>query len=136
MFHPSAATIELKGSFPAVLANEAVLTQCFSNLLGNAVKFVAPGVRPRVEISSQSVASGRRARLFFKDNGIGIEPAAQGKIFGIFERLSNQYEGTGIGLAIVKKGVERMGGTVGLESAPGRGSTFWLELERAKNGKL
>ena len=121
-------------SLPALLANEAVLTQCFSNLLGNAVKFVAPGVRPHVEISSELTASGRRARLFFKDNGIGIEPAGQGKIFGIFERLSNQYEGTGIGLAIVKKGVERMGGTVGLESAPGRGSTFWLELERATNG--
>jgi signal transduction histidine kinase len=69
-------------------------------------------------------------RLFFKDNGLGIPPAAHQKIFGIFERVSNNYEGTGIGLSIVKKGIERMGGSVGLESEPGKGSTFWLELQR------
>lgn len=134
IFHSSVADIELKGPFFALLANEAVLTQCFSNLLGNAVKFVTPGVRPRVEISSELSAAGRRVRLLFKDNGIGIEPAAQRKIFGIFERLSNSYEGTGIGLAIVKKGIERMGGAVGVDSQPGRGSTFWLELDRASDG--
>jgi signal transduction histidine kinase len=70
-------------------------------------------------------------RLFVQDNGIGIVPDQREKIFGIFQQVNKSYEGTGIGLAIVKKAVERMGGTVGLNSAPGQGSTFWIELRRA-----
>ncbi|HEV2664241.1 MAG TPA: ATP-binding protein [Blastocatellia bacterium] len=62
-----------------------------------------------------------------------MDKEAHGKIFGIFERLTNRYEGTGIGLAIVKKGIERMGGRVGVESELGKGSTFWLELPRAQS---
>ncbi len=72
-----------------------------------------------------------RVRLFLQDNGIGIEPESHEKIFGIFQRLNKEYEGTGIGLAIVKKAAERMGGQVGLQSEPGKGSTFWLELQQA-----
>ncbi|HKX60544.1 MAG TPA: ATP-binding protein, partial [Verrucomicrobiae bacterium] len=66
---------------------------------------------------------------------IGIEKSAHEKIFQIFYRLQNKYEGTGIGLAIVRKASERMGGTVGLESEPGQGSTFWLELQAAPPDK-
>ena len=117
------------GALPPVMANEAVLTQCIANLLGNAVKFVAPGVKPRVRIRAEQ--DDRRVRLSFQDNAIGIAPEYQEKIFSIFQRLSSEYEGTGIGLAIVKKAMERMGGKVGVESEPGKGSTFWLELERA-----
>jgi PAS domain S-box-containing protein len=125
------ADIQLKGPFPAVLAHEAILSQCISNLLGNAIKFVASGVTPSVRIWSELTKDGSAARLFFKDNGIGIDPGFHAKIFGIFERASTQYEGTGIGLAIVKKGMERIGGRAGVESAPGEGSTFWLELKLA-----
>jgi hypothetical protein len=71
-------------------------------------------------------------RVIFEDNGIGIEKQAQERIFGIFERLSSEYQGTGIGLAIVKKAAEKMGGSVGVRSEPGKGSRFWVELERAK----
>jgi signal transduction histidine kinase len=72
-------------------------------------------------------------RLWVEDNGIGIDPQYHQKIFGMFERLvsDREFEGTGIGLAIVHKAVERMGGRVGVESQPGDGSRFWIELPRA-----
>jgi two-component system, chemotaxis family, CheB/CheR fusion protein len=126
---PPHAEISLEGTFPRVWANEAGLTQCISNLLGNAVKFVVPGVTPRVRVWAETRENN--VRLIFKDNGIGIAQEMHGKIFEIFERLSKKYEGTGIGLAIVKKAAERMGGSVGVESEPGKGSTFWLELAPA-----
>ena len=123
------AEILLDGHFPPVMANEALLTQCISNLLGNAVKFVVPGATPRVRVWAEMRDS--RVRLFFQDNGIGIEKEEHEKIFEIFQQLNKSYEGTGIGLAIVKKAIARMGGRVGLESEPGQGSTFWLELTPA-----
>jgi len=72
-------------------------------------------------------------RLWVEDNGIGIAPAHQRQIFGLFQRLHtrDKYSGTGVGLAIVRKGAERMGGCVGVESQPGEGSRFWLELPTA-----
>jgi len=121
--------ILLDGHFPRVMANEALLTQCISNLLGNAVKFVVPGATPRVRVWAEMRDS--RVRLFFQDNGIGIEKEEHEKIFEIFQQLNKSYEGTGIGLAIVKKAIARMGGKVGLESQPGQGSTFWLDLTPA-----
>src|SRR6185437_9535202 len=96
----------------------------------NAVKFVAPGVTPSVRIWAET--EGRLVRIFFRDNGIGIDKESHDRIFEIFQRLSPKYEGTGIGLAIVKKGIERVGGRVGLKSAPGEGSTFYLELDNAE----
>jgi len=128
--HAPAAEVHLKGPFPRVLASEALLTQSISNLLGNAVKFVEAGVTPRVDVWAETTGH-KTVNVFFKDNGIGIEADAQDKIFGIFERLSTQYEGTGIGLAIVKKAMERMGGRVEVSSEPGKGSTFCLELKQA-----
>ncbi len=127
---PPAARIELVGQFPKVNVIPAVLTQCVSNLLGNAVKFVAPGVVPHVKVWAEN-REPNRVRIFFKDNGLGIEKDAHELIFGIFQRVSKNYEGSGIGLSIVKKGAERMGGSVGLSSELGQGSTFWLELNKA-----
>jgi signal transduction histidine kinase len=122
-----------------VLGHEALLTQALSNLLANAVRFVEPGTQPRVHIwtellkSKDPEANSRpRVRVYIEDNGIGIAPSDQDRIWGIFIRLHpEQYGGTGIGLAIVRKAVERMGGTVGLNSTPGRGSRFWLEVPAA-----
>lgn len=130
-FHPDKAYIEIEGELPAVMGNESLLTQCFSNLLSNAVKFVAPGVRPQVRIRA-SVSDGF-ARLSVMDNGVGIPPSAQRRLFGMFQKLDNIYEGTGIGLAIVRKVVERMGGKVGAESELGKGSCFWVELRTAEH---
>jgi PAS domain S-box-containing protein len=127
--YAEAANIRVEEKLPIVLGNEALLTQCFSNLLGNAVKFVAPGVRPKVRVWPE-VRDGF-ARIWIEDNGIGIPEHAQPRLFGMFQKLDNQYEGTGIGLAIVRKVVERMGGKVGVESEPDRGSRFWVELRVA-----
>jgi len=125
------AEITTRGELHSVIAHEPSLTQASSNLLNNAVKFVAPGVKPEVELYSEQ--QGDRLRLWVHDNGIGIKPEYRARLFGLFERIHNgkQYEGTGIGLAIVRKSVERMGGKVGMESN-GNGSTFWIELPSAQ----
>jgi len=114
-FHGDKADIHIDGELPIVLGNTSLLTQCFSNLLGNAVKFVGGGVKPKI-------------RVWVQDNGIGIPKQAQSRLFGMFQKLDNRYEGTGVGLAIVRKVVERMGGSVGVDSDDGRGSRFWVDL--------
>lgn len=125
-YAPEKADIQLDGRFCQVLGNEAALTQCISNFLTNAIKFVRPGIKPKVLIRAER--KGERVRVWFEDNGIGISPEYLDRIFHLFQRLNRDYEGTGIGLSIVRKAVERMGGSVGVESEPGQGSRFWIEL--------
>jgi PAS domain S-box-containing protein len=122
------AEITIEGRLPPVRANEASLSQVVSNLLTNAVKFVAPGTPARVVVRAER--DGDDVRVWIEDNGIGIEPRDHERIWTIFTRIgrARDYEGTGIGLAIVRKAVERMGGTLGLESVPGQGSKFWFRL--------
>jgi PAS domain S-box-containing protein len=124
------ADITLVTPLARVRGHEASLTQCITNLLDNAVKFVAAGQQPQIRIWTEP--AGSRVRLWFEDNGIGIPKEAQGRLFGIFQRIHDDktYPGTGIGLAIVRKAVERMGGSVSVESTPGKGSRFGVELER------
>ncbi len=124
---PSKAHIRIEGELPMVMANEAGLTQCFSNLLGNAVKFVVPSQMPQVHIWAE--AREEWVRIWVADQGIGISPQMMPRIFDMFSRGSNTYEGTGIGLALVRKVVQRMGGKVGVESEEGKGSRFWIELK-------
>lgn len=113
---------------PTVQAHFAILVQIIANLLDNGAKFVAPGVAPKLRIRAERRA--RRHRLWIEDNGIGIAEQFQQRIFRVFERLHGQetYPGTGIGLAIVRKGAERMGAEVGVESAPGEGARFWIDF--------
>lgn len=119
-------------AFPHVMAHATTLVQVVTNLLTNAVKFVASGVRPHVRVWAEE--RGEWGRLWVEDNGIGIAPEHHERIFRVFERLNpaEDYPGTGIGLAIVRKGVERMGGRVGVESSPGGGSRFWIDLSQAE----
>lgn len=128
-FSDKNASITIEEPLPNVMAYSAGLAQCLANLLGNAVKFMPSGVKPEIRIWADR--RGSSVRLYVKDNGIGIDPEYHQKIFGVFEQVSKAYDGTGIGLAIVKKAAERMGGKVGLESSLGRGSTFWIELGAA-----
>jgi signal transduction histidine kinase len=122
------ALVEVDGSLPRVRAHSTLLVQAFMNLLANAVKFVEPGVRPAVRISAHEQRD--RVRVSVSDNGIGIDRHQTERLFRVFGRLHGQdsYPGTGLGLAMVKKAIERMGGRVGFESDRGHGSTFWLEL--------
>jgi PAS domain S-box-containing protein len=123
------SNIRIEGHLPRVQGNQALLAQCFSNLLDNAVKFVAPGTVPSVRIKAEE--NGGMVRVWIEDNGIGIHPNDRVRVFNMFERVSQQYPGTGIGLSIVRKAVERMGGQVGVESEFGKGSRFWVQLQRA-----
>jgi signal transduction histidine kinase len=125
--------VELGSELPPVLGNEAALTQCFSNLLDNAIKFVSPGTFPEVRVSGE--CRGEWVRIWVDDNGIGIAKDHQERIFGLFERLDPAQGGTGIGLALVQKVVRRMGGKVGVDSDLGRGSRFWLELRSCGLGE-
>ncbi|MBD2082878.1 CHASE3 domain-containing protein [Leptolyngbya sp. FACHB-17] len=129
----SQAQVKVDFPLPEVIAHSTLLTQVITNLLANAIKFVAPNVQPNLHIWSEEKEDW--VRVWIADNGIGIKPEAQEQIFGIFERLhsAETYPGTGMGLAIVRRGVERMEGRVGVESQPGKGSQFWLELKRANS---
>lgn len=120
------ARIEIAPDLPAITANRTLLVQVLTNLLSNAIKF--GGERPLVRIRAER--SDGCARLWVEDSGIGIEPQHHERIFGAFERLhsADRYPGTGIGLAIVRRSIERLGGRVGVESQVGHGSRFWIEL--------
>jgi signal transduction histidine kinase/CheY-like chemotaxis protein len=125
------ADIMIQGKLPPVMGNEAALTQCFSNLLGNAVKFAKAGKRPFVRVWSEVfVGHGGSGwvRLWVEDDGVGISEAMKPRVFDMFSRGSHSQAGTGIGLALVRKVVDRMGGRVGVESEAGKGSRFWVEL--------
>jgi signal transduction histidine kinase len=124
------ARVEAPGPWPQVLAYEPTLIQVLINLIGNALKFTAPGVAPKVRVWAEE--KGDVVRVWVEDNGIGISPNHQHQIFKLFTRINGeQFRGTGVGLAIVEKGVERMGGHTGVESEAGSGARFWFELRKA-----
>src|SRR5262249_28454946 len=119
---PSGADVQIEGQLLSVTGHEASLNQAISNMLHNALKFVAPETTPKVRIHSER--RNGDVRLWIEDNGIGIKPEYQHRLFSVFERIhpEKNYEGTGIGLAIVRKAVERMGGKAGVESDGVNGS--------------
>jgi PAS domain S-box-containing protein len=122
------AEIRVESPLMQVRGHAASLTQCITNLLDNAVKFVPKGIKPQVCVRTEG--RNGKVRLEVEDKGIGIAEDAQRRLFEMFQRIhtGEEYEGTGIGLAIVRRAAERMGGSVGLHSEVGRGSQFWVEL--------
>ena len=121
-------TLEIAAPLGRVHGNARLLHQVLMNLVGNAIKFVPAGRAPVVRVRTEAHDGVRR--VWVEDNGIGIEAEHQQRIFRVFERLhgGETYPGTGIGLAIVRRGAERMGGAAGVESTPGQGSRFWVDL--------
>ena len=120
-----------------VMAHESTLIQVLSNLITNALKFHAPDQRPNVTIRTEPGARTKTLMVSVIDQGIGVAKEHQERIFQVFERLHGieDFPGTGIGLAIVKRGMERMEGRYGLESSLGKGSRFWIELSLAEEKK-
>jgi len=119
---------------PPVFGDRTQIMQLFQNLIGNSIKFRRPGEPPRVQVSAGRFSRESRLCLFkVSDNGIGIEPEYVDRLFVIFQRLHTrkEYPGTGIGLALCKRIVNRHGGSIWLESEPGRGTTFFFTLPAA-----
>jgi PAS domain S-box-containing protein len=124
------AQVEIAKPLPEVWANNAALEAILMNLVSNALKFVRPEQSPRIRIRTRE--QDGVVRLCVEDNGIGIDPKYQDRVFRVFERLhkSDDYPGTGIGLAIVQKAAQRMNAAVGVQSILGQGSIFWVDLPK------
>jgi light-regulated signal transduction histidine kinase (bacteriophytochrome) len=122
-------------ALPEVSADDTQLTQLFQNLIGNAIKFKKQDEPIRVHVGVSD--AGSEWRFSVSDNGIGIEPQYYQRIFMVFQRLHtrDEYPGTGIGLAICKKVVDRHRGRIWVESAPGQGSTFHFTLPKMQRGE-
>jgi len=126
-------TLDIPLHLPTVVGDRTLLSQVFSNLVDNGLKYRTVGTAPRVKISAQE--DENVVIIAVEDNGIGIPLEYQGKIFTIFQRLhsTEEYSGIGIGLATVKKALDLMGGSITLESQPGKGSTFYVKLPKERN---
>lgn len=127
------ARIDVAADLPAALGDEMQLLQLTQNLIGNAIKYCAPDRPPVVRVAADRHDDDRFIRFSVRDNGVGVAPEHFDRIFGIFQRLHShhQVEGSGVGLAVCKKIVERHGGRIWLTSAPGRGSVFYFTLPAA-----
>ena len=126
--HERNATVDVASGLPNVLADPCQIGQIFGNLIANGIKFNRSAA-PRIEIGAFVDDDGETV-FFVRDNGIGIEARYHERIFGVFQRLHRreEFEGTGAGLAIVKRAVEALGGSIRVESRPGEGSTFLFTL--------
>ena len=125
--------VNIKTPLPLVRSQHSILKSVITNLITNAIKFVHPNANPVIKIWTEE--RGEYVRLWVEDNGIGIALEHQERIFRVFERLHGieSYLGTGIGLAIVKRGIESLSGRVGVSSNLNQGSQFWIELPSLPN---
>jgi signal transduction histidine kinase len=122
-----AATVRIQPNLPAVYGDRQRLVEVLQNLIDNAAKFAGNQVHPQIEIGQRGQEGGRPV-FYVKDNGIGIAPKHHEQIFGLFNKLDPNAEGTGVGLALVKRIVEFHGGRIWVESEPGRGAAFYFTL--------
>jgi len=130
MIHTSGAEVKVDNPLPCVDAVESQLVQVFSNLIGNGIKYCPHGQKPQIQISAREHSD--EYIISVTDNGIGIDMQYAETIFGMFQRLhTEEYEGSGIGLALCKAVVERHGGRIWVESKPGDGSNFCFTLPKS-----
>ncbi|NJC96384.1 MAG: hypothetical protein C3F07_05525 [Anaerolineales bacterium] len=126
------AIVEIQRDFPVIRGDRARLVEVVQNLLDNAAKYSPPGVIPRIEIGTSGVNERGCPIFYVRDNGIGIEPQFHERIFGLFNKLDSQTEGTGVGLALVKRIIEVHNGRIWVESEKGKGTTFHFTLPLAQ----
>jgi signal transduction histidine kinase len=123
--------IHIESPLLSAMGHESLLTQALTNLLGNACKFAREGMKLKVVVRTEAMDGDMR--IWVEDNGIGIAPEHRSRLFKLFGRIhpEQKFGGTGVGLAIVMKAAERMGGSAGFESELGKGSRFWVQLRKA-----
>ncbi|WP_145214449.1 ATP-binding protein [Planctomycetes bacterium TBK1r] len=122
--------VVVENQLPHVRADQSDLRRVFDNLISNAIKYAGDVQNPRIEIGSAE--SSHHQRYYVRDNGPGIEPDYQEKVFGLFQRLETKKEGTGLGLASVRKIARMHGGRAWVESRPNQGATFWIEFPKCE----
>jgi signal transduction histidine kinase len=128
----SQVQVEIQSGLPVVHGDRERLVEVLQNLLENAIKYTGGCPGPRVEIGARGMSENQFPILFVRDNGIGIDPQYHERVFGLFNKLNPQIEGTGIGLTLVKRIVETHGGQVWIESSSGNGATFLFTLPPQK----
>ena len=124
--------IIIDNALPMVYGDDQRLLEVVQNLIDNAAKFMGDQPNPRVEIGQREMSENGFATLYVRDNGIGIEPPFHERIFGLFNRLNPDIEGTGIGLSLVKRIIEFHGGRIWVQSEAGKGATFYFTLPTSK----
>ncbi len=136
LLEETGTAIEVPQPLPKVQAEPVQMRQLLQNLIANGIKYRREGIQPRIVIKAEQIADGK-VRVEIQDNGIGIAKEYQRDVFKMFKRLHSRqkYEGTGIGLAVCKKIVERHNGQIGVESEAGAGSTFWFTLPVSESSK-
>ncbi|MFQ5795414.1 MAG: ATP-binding protein [Candidatus Bipolaricaulia bacterium] len=117
---------------PTLSVYRSRMAEVFENLISNAIKYMGDQPKPEIEVGCEPTGTETEVRFYVRDNGVGIDPAYHDQVFELFQRTGTGGEGTGVGLAIVKRVVEVHGGRIWVESAPGRGSTFWVSLPKRK----
>jgi len=132
LIEETGALVEVPQALPKVLGNPAQIGQLLQNLIGNGIKYSRDDVAPRIVLTAEDAGDGD-VRISVRDNGIGIPAEHYENIFKMFRRLHSRrkYSGTGIGLAVCKRIVDKHGGRIGVESREGEGTTFWFTLVRA-----
>jgi signal transduction histidine kinase len=128
------AQVEVEADLPTVSVDRARLVEVIQNLVDNAAKFMGDQKNPTIKIGSKT-DSGKTV-FFVSDNGIGIEPEHIERVFGLFNKLDAQSEGTGIGLALVKRIIEVHGGKIWVKSELGKGATFYFTLENKNKQEI
>lgn len=134
--HGSNVRVSVEENLPRVYGDRTRLFEVWQNLIDNAAKFIGDQPNPHIEIGQEGQAVDGSPILFVRDNGIGIDPKFKDRIFGLFDKLDPQTDGTGIGLALVKRIIEFHGGRIWVESELGKGATFYFTIPPVETSNL